>query len=95
MLVLDSFIVQFFNLKCNMKKLVFIFAALFALGLASCEGNKPANQGDKQDTTTVVVEGSNSTQMEATEVAPDEATEAPTAKAEASAEAPAAGAPQK
>lgn len=78
-----------------MKKLVFIFAALFALGLASCEGNKPANQGDKQDTTTVVVEGSDSTQMEATEVAPDEATEATPAQGEAPAEVPAAEAAQK
>ena len=49
-----------------------IFAALFALGLASCEGNKPANQGDKQDTTTVVVEGGDSTQMANTEAAPAE-----------------------
>jgi len=85
MLVLDSFIVQFFNLKCNMKKLVFIFAALFALGLASCEGNKPANQGDKQNTTTVVVEGGDSTQMANTEDAPDEATEAAPAEGDASA----------
>ena len=78
-----------------MKKLVFIFAALFTLGLASCDGNKSANQGDKQDTTTVVVEGGDSTQMEATEVAPDEATEATPAEGETPAEAPAAETPQK
>ena len=74
-----------------MKKLVFIFAALFALGLASCDGNNTANQGDKQDTTTVVAEGSDSTQVTATEVAPDEATEATPAEGET----PAAETPQK
>ena len=78
-----------------MRKLVFIFAALFVLGLASCDGNKPANQGDKQDTTTVMVEGGDSTQVATTEVAPDEATEATPAEGEAPAEVPAAEAPQK
>ena len=78
-----------------MKKLVFIFAALFTLGLASCDGNKPTNQGDKQDTTTVVVEGGDSTQLATSEAAPDEATEATTAEGETPAETPAAEASQK
>ena len=74
-----------------MKKLVFIFAALFALGLASCDGNNTATRGDKQDTTTVVAEGADSAQVSATEVATDEATETTPADGEA----PAAETPQK
>jgi len=78
-----------------MKKLVFIFAALFTLGLASCDGNKPTNQGDKQDTTTVVVEGADSTQVATSKAAPDEATKATAAEGETPAEPPATKALQK
>lgn len=56
-----------------MKKLVFIFAALFVLGLTSCD-TKPAGQGDNQDSTVQVeTVGSDSNKVETTEVAPAEA----------------------
>lgn len=64
-----------------MKKLVFIFAAIFTLGLASCD-TKSAGQGDTQETTVQVdpVAGDTS-QVDATEAAPTDATkEAPKAE---------------
>ena len=57
-----------------MKKLVFIFAAIIALGLASCD-TKPAGQGDTQDTTVQAeTVGVDTNQVETPEVTPTEAT---------------------
>ena len=56
-----------------MKKLVFIFAALFVLGITSCD-TKPVNQGDTQDSTTKVeTVTADSNQVVATEAAPEAA----------------------
>ena len=56
-----------------MKKLVFIFAALFVLGITSCD-TKPANQGDTQDSTTKVeTVTADSNQVVATDATPEAA----------------------
>ena len=71
-----------------MKKLVFIFAALFALGFTSCD-TKPVNQGDGQDTTAQVeVITADSNQVDTPEVAPETTKDAQDAAGDTTAKAP-------
>lgn len=54
-----------------MKKLVFVFAALFVMGLTSCFEQKPAtDQGDKTDTVQVATQDGDTNQVETTEADP-------------------------
>ena len=54
-----------------MKKLVFVFAALFVMGLTSCFDQKPATDlGDKPDTVQVAPQDGDTNQVETTEADP-------------------------